>query len=491
MSPEHSLNVETADGITEIAVYDGNLNVVAKGTGGLHKDLPAGLYRIRVRAGSEASERLVALDKSKTETFDPLPFQSPIPLAGTEKTHEYHMQAAVDVARAPPTKVIGSGGARIMVFAREWSPQGNLSAGNPAQGLSLLDPQENVLAEIWNEADVRSQGDASAGWCAEVAPGAYFLRLEIGDANNTVLLRPIYVSPGHQLQIFGLVYGQPVEDKQNQAGPRCIDLTNAAVSISRQPAFDPYDRRNRLNELACSALAQSRGVLTQSLIDELMKEKFDSPMLGLFAAHLLLKYRADDRSLFTTVTDNLLTILGPDHPDLQALWWQRDSHDQIGDGRLHALPMLSASWNLAVERSIKALDVIAFSGSYDKLSRIVPSVPWLMLMDNEWAVSDVAIGDYIGARANAYVSRNKAMAELRVDALRKRFFPRAYSAVHDILPESIASYLPEPAIKAAQSDVPSLEAAAPAMQAEEKADLARSLNIPPYVLDAILKKRGD
>jgi hypothetical protein len=490
MSADHSLNVVTADGITEIAIYDGNLNVVAKGTGNLSQNLPTGLYRIRVRAGSEATERLVTLDKSKTETFDALPFRSAIPLANTEKTHEYHMQAASEVASRPPAKVIGSG-ARIMIFAREWSPEGNLSAGNPAEGLSLLDSQENLLAEIWKEADVRNLGDASAGWCAEVNPGGYFLRLDLGDANKTVLLRPVYVSAGHQLQIFGLVCEQAAESSANEIKIRRVDLANAAGAISLQPAFDPSDRRTRLSELACSALTQSRGTLTQSLIDELMKEKFECPMLGLFAAHLLLKYRPDDKALFATVTDNLLPILGPDHPDLQALWWQRASQDQIGDGRLHVLPMLSASWSLAVDRSIKTLDVLAFGTFYNKLTRIVPSAPWMTLKDNEWAVSDAAIDDYIKSRAKAHISRADAIAVLKAEALNKQFLSRAYSVVHAVLPKGIASYLPDPAIGASQGDQAATPANAPTMQADEKADLARSLNIPADILDTILKKRGD
>jgi hypothetical protein len=495
-----TLSVETADRITEIAVYDGNLNVVAKGIGKLVALLPSGLYRVRIRVSSAADEKLVALDRDQSLSFGEVSFSSPIPLPETQRTHEYHIAAAGDAASLLTPKKLGTG-ASIMIFAREWSPQENQSQTNPAEGLSLLDSQENLLAEIWKEADLRNKGDASAGWRADVDPGGYFLRLELDDADKTVLLRPIYVSPTHQLQVFCLVSDHAVQENANRAVVRRADLARAAIAISLTNSFDPQDRSMRLSELACSALTQSRGMLTQSLIDELMEQKFNNPVLGLFAAHLLLKNSPEDRSLFRTVTDNLLPMLGPDHPDLQALWWQRDDGKQIGDGRLHVLPMLSASWSLAVDRSIKTFDVFSFGTFLKKLTRIIPSVPWMMLMDNEWAVSDDAIDDYMKARAKAQVSRAEAIAALRAEAFRKHYFKRVYSSVREMLPTSVSSLLPD--LKKDMVGAPTAggvglpgsaatgsEEVAPPLQGDEKAELARSLSIPAEVLETILNRKG-
>jgi hypothetical protein len=509
---DHTLSVETEDRIAEIAVYDGNLNVVAKGAGKLKEELPAGLYRVRIRVGSATDEKLVALENDQTVNFGRVSFLSPIPLSNTEKTHEYHMSAAIAAADQIAPKALGAGSS-IMVFAREWSAEGNMSAGNPTEGLCLLDANENLLAEIWREADVRNVGDACAGWRADVNPGGYFLRLELGDADKTVLLRPIFVSPGHQLQIFCLVGDHIVEQeaegadgeggtRKRRSTIRRADLANAAIAISRSGSFDPNDRRTRLSELGCNALAQSRTGMSDTLIDELMMEKFENPMLGLFAAHLLLRDKPDDKALFRTVTDNLSALLGPDHPDLQALWWQRGDGSQIGDSRLRVLPMLRASWNLAVERSIKTLDVFSLGTFYNKLPRIVPSASWMMLMDNEWAVSDDAIDDYMKARAKARISRAEAISALRADAARRQYFKRAYSVIREMLPSSVSSYLPNLASGVATSmerpaGAPRAEtvntlpdSAVPPLQASEKADLARSLSIPADVLDSILKRKG-
>jgi hypothetical protein len=524
MSPldQYALSVETDDPIAQVTVYDGNLNVVARGTGKLAEKLPAGMYRIRARVGSAVAEQLRALDGDQTVKFDPLPFVSPIPLRCTEKTHEYHMAGAAAAASRIPARALGTG-ASIMVFSRDWSVQGNMSTGNPAEGLSLLDSNENVLAEIGTEAEIRHYGDVCAGWRADVNPGSYFLRLQIGETEKTILQRPIFVSPGHQIQVFSLVGDQSIEEaagstdekgeaRRERITVRRADLANASVAISSNDraispngwAFDPDDRRARLGELACNALTQSRGELAQPLIDELAREQFNNPMLGLFAAHLLLKDRPNDKETFRTITDNLLRMLGPDHPDLQALWWQRGDDSRLGDGRLHVLPMLRASWSLAVDRSIQKLDVFSLGTFYDKLTRLVPSAPWLMMMDNDWAVSDAAVDNYIKVRATAKrrVSRAEAVAALRATALRDQYVKRAYSTIRDMLPTKVAAYLPEwsPQVAATpktpsgeahlESIAPSPESAAPPLESDERADLARSLAIPKDLLEAILTRKG-
>src|ERR1041385_6599300 len=97
---QHFLKVRAEDEIADIAVYDGNMNVVAKGVGQLKQSLPAGLYRIKIRVGAETSEEVTALNRDKEVTFQAVQFASVIPLQGPLKTHEYHMAAAVAASRA-------------------------------------------------------------------------------------------------------------------------------------------------------------------------------------------------------------------------------------------------------------------------------------------------------------------------------------------------------------------------------------------------------
>jgi len=159
---------------------------------------------------------------------------------------------------------------------------------------------------------------------------------------------------------------------------------------------------------------------------------------------------------------------------------------------------LRASWALAINRSIKTFDVLSLGTFASKLTRIIPSVPWLMLMDNTWAVSDTAIDDYMKARTRSQITRAEAKAALEAQ---KQYFRRAYTVIRNALPSGIATHLPDFSVKtlsqdASGSDV-SLEmpesatkGAAQSLQDDEKAELARTLAIPADVLNSILKRKG-
>jgi hypothetical protein len=411
---DYTLTVRAADAAAEIAAFDGSLNSVAKGVGELRAELPRGIYKIRVRVGPSFEEQLVSLDQDRQLTIGALAFASPIPLAGTSRSHEYHQSAAVDCSRT--TRATFGSGASILVFAREWSVTGDRSQSNPAAGLTLCSEAGEPLAVVADQAELHTQGDASAGWRADVAPGAYRLRLVFSDGSG--LERPLFATPGMQTQIFLLQRDQTLRDGKTE---RRADLATATVTISPRQWFNPQDRRTRLSELASYALTQSRRILSDAVLSEILDEKFEDPMLGLLGAHLILHDDPGDLRdnptrlrQFQIVTQNLQRLLGPDHPDLRALWWRRGDTSSIGDGRLHSLPMLRRSWDLAVSESFKNPEAIALQGpSSGAVVGILPTAPWLLwrvddqaeaASTDSGALSD-ALGDYLRARSRAAALR--------------------------------------------------------------------------------------
>ena len=66
-------------------------------------------------------------------------------------------------------------------------------------------------------------------------------------------------------------------------------MSGSAIAISLDHQFSPKRQRTRLAEIARYALTQSRRILSDGLLRELLDEKFDDPMLGLLGAHLLLR----------------------------------------------------------------------------------------------------------------------------------------------------------------------------------------------------------
>jgi hypothetical protein len=509
---DNVLTVEAADAAAEISVFDGSLNNVAKSVGQLRKELPRGIYKVRIRVGPSFQDQLVSLDKDREIKVESLAFASPIPLTGTSRSHEYHQAAAVDASRIP--RATFGRGASILVFAREWSGDGPSLSSNPAAGLILCSEAGETLAVISDTADVRTVGDASAGWRADVAPGAYRLRLKFSDGSS--LERSLFATSGKQTQIFFLQRDHVLRDGNVE---RRADLTAATITISPNQSFDPQDRRARLSELACYALTQSRRILSDAVLRDILDEKFEDPMLGLLGAHLILHDYLKDLSAkptasrqFNIVTDNLRRLLGPSHPDLQALWWQRGDGSSIGDDRLHALPMLRRSWDLAVERSFQDAGAISLQSPCSAaIARILSTAPWLVwrVEDNETASAETgalsdAVGEYLRARARAAAVRasqppspagrpaainakpaGRIKPASRKKSALKKSDSKKSSTRSSQLPAPVETSVQKP-LESAVSDLAT--PAAVALDYSEKVDIARTLGVSSQMLEAMLQK---
>src|SRR5262249_58995253 len=93
---EYKLTVTAGDQLAEISVINGTLNPVAKSVGRLSETLPGGLYKVFVRVGCNLDKQLVSLDQDRELRFESPDIPSPIPLASSSKSHEYHRTAAVE-----------------------------------------------------------------------------------------------------------------------------------------------------------------------------------------------------------------------------------------------------------------------------------------------------------------------------------------------------------------------------------------------------------
>jgi hypothetical protein len=457
----NKLTVLAGDEVAEITVFEGDQHTVARGLVKIEQELPPGLYKVRVRVGPTVSEKLISLDENREVLFPSLDIPTPIPLERTKRRNDAHTAAAIEASRTP-LDTFGAG-ASILIFSRE--PPRSQTARvvpqqeNPATGLSLLTEAGDVLADIEQRAAVQGDGDPCAGWRGNVEPGAYRLRLKRKD--GTAVERAIYASRGMQVQVFLQVTDYMLTDGTQQ---RLCDMSGSAIAISPQQEFQPLNPRTRLAELAGYALTQSRRILSDGFLGELLDEKFDHPMLGLFGAHLLLRDKPDDRRQFVFVMNNLLRLLGRDHPDVRALWRRRPDSDARVPLELYYPPMLRLSWDVALENDDGHSDALA-EGPNAIADRILPGAPWLM-----WRIdpagrpssAELALKDYLGSRVRA--------EKERFDASRT-VFNKVTSAVRRFVTRSTA---PTPA--------------PPPLDAREKADLIRTLGVPDKMLKSMLDK---
>lgn len=185
-------------GVADLRVADSRLQTVAQGVGHLKQDLPAGLYRLEARSGANTTVRLVELEPggSYSETAD-VSIASPVPLAGTTTSHEYHQQAAMQASE----QLAARGGTGIALVVRDLRdrPGSHLDehwfdrVGLAQEGLGDVLPWQ-----IDHDLDVATR-------VMSLPPGDYALRMPLESAEfetDVSVEQALSVVPGHQTLVF-------------------------------------------------------------------------------------------------------------------------------------------------------------------------------------------------------------------------------------------------------------------------------------------------
>lgn len=405
-----TLEVRTGDEASEIFVIDGRYNLVDRAIG-LRKEfaLEPGIYKVKVCTGTETREEQVLLRPGGgpvVEEFPRLEFASPAPIEDTSKTHEFHMNAAAEHSRR--VHVEAGRGSWIFVCARGWSEKvrTDQSAGerpDPARGLKLLDEGGRLVADFEVSSAKNLEWEPWAACNVSVDPGNYRLCLEVPSLGGKVE-QAVVASEGWQTQIFLLQhdYGPGVDKTRGAEGDVArdvrADLAGASVMMSgtaggdplSPPGFDPGRRDLRLVELARLALVNRRSILSEELRD-VLRYKFDNPMLGILGAHLLLAEREFDEGLFAEVIGNLRRLVGGSHPDVEALALKTDPHRTF---TFSHPPMLQRSWSLICAATADDPGLVPADSTLSEVSQSGWSSPlWLTWLAPDEKKSEEAPGE--------------------------------------------------------------------------------------------------
>jgi hypothetical protein len=416
-----TLDIRASDSGTEIFVVDGDLQLVDRGIGRLvTKPLDPGIYKIKARAGVETREQYVVLSgPGQTVILPQFAFASPAPLAGTSKTHEYHVDGAV--SESQHVHVQAGTGSTIFVFSREWTAsldpaRQSPPRENPAAGLWLLDADGATVADLGTHARVRGDvPDPFAGCTVAVDPGAYRLAVDVPGGGR--LEETVVACGGWQTQVFLL--------QRNMNGGRCADLPNGSVLMARGMGFLPNDAAARQGELARLGLTNERKVLSADVL-RMLGDKFDNPMLGIFGGHLLLMdaspevrgpngailtpEKKPDLDLLGRVVMNLRGLVGSSHPDVEAL-----ALACVGTTRRFAAPpMLRRSWALVVDRTVSDRELVP-TGSLaaNAASHVLGEEPWLVWTSDNAPDTRVAIERSIARALRSHLRLSQPTAEPR------------------------------------------------------------------------------
>lgn len=374
MSSSELKVVVYSEPLAELTIVDARYAIRAHGLGELQCDLPRGLYTIRSRAGDKTQEKMVRV-RDEPLTVD---FRVPVPPPDRTRTHEVMEAACAQVVAAAPA-LTPNPTARVVLALRATNVKERaLLPPQSAQGFQLLSRTSTNPIEFGTLPPAQTLSGHTV-WAVGVREGWYELSVP-GDAGSKVCL-PLFVTPRFLPTII-----VDVPERSTSTGEVRLDLDRLLVSYDTRSLENFRDEnRMRAMELARRSLVLGRNMLTPALMKVFFDQKHKDPILGLFAAYLLLA-DPDGQKYFEEVVHNTGAILKyPQHPDLviaralgrQKGWWKRDA--EAGDDQpLVAPPLLRASWDGMLTLKDRSAEVVATDKLRAIASTLIRSSVWVL-----------------------------------------------------------------------------------------------------------------
>ncbi|MER2266113.1 hypothetical protein [Methylobacterium oxalidis] len=392
-----ALFLDAGDPANTITIDTAAFETVDSATGRIETRLRSGIYRSRIRVGNAFVDQIFLLDRPSdlaafaeaqpttsmgvapalglaVETFpDPVALPqlaSPIPFERAPMSSERHSRQVALLASAPePTE------AQVAVVARSWMtsetepsrlpeeaghragagqtrPRRILQDWNPWPGLRLVDERGRTVADVPMDGE-RDQTEAPYGSVTvDVPSGRSFLRL--ADPFGDMIEMALPTVKGWRLEVYLLRVGTETYD----------DPPRISVILRRATGEIWMKHQNDLLEKAMIALSEERSILNKEL-ETLLLRKFSNPIEGIVGAHLLLIQAEADRKtdlgLMDEVVTNLRDLVGREHSDVEALSLQCPSVGLRRTKPFRTPPLFERSWQLIVEASRSAPNLVPLS----------------------------------------------------------------------------------------------------------------------------------
>ncbi|MFT6328870.1 MAG: hypothetical protein ACJAYN_000797 [Bermanella sp.] len=362
------ISLKAQSELTHISIFDSKLRRIDSGLGALNRKLEKGIYKIRWSTNGEYQDQIMEVDGSidLTEIEGPnLQTNSSAPFVNSK-----HGQ--IDVRKVQSQRESKEGFAQVLVIIRDvqnayasWIDSVSLSSieGDLIESPSVVEDDSELVANI----------DSS------LPPGVYRLKVDTASLGSYEIF--VSLVEGWQTQVFLLcedfyMRGEPV---------RRPALRTASILMCRAGEKFGEDNKDAMfADYALKALIGNYKILDSRMMRELLRGKFDDPILGIYAAHLLLRDRKKFRTLiFNEICQNLLSLVGPT-PDVQALITKSDLKNiklsEVPECYRSMPPMLIYSWDLLVKRSHRKFSIIEQGSVSDIVSdSIVASEPWMLV----------------------------------------------------------------------------------------------------------------
>ena len=355
---EVSLELTCDNSAAELLVVNDEFHVLATGASPLATKVGPGIYALKAKIGAQTSESLEVIDGSQPAYSFYLkapPFESPMPLAHTSTSREYH-EHSLDRFTKPGAAALALGeGSAIVLYVRDTSrrnfelkPDEATVYARSFSGFRLLDAAGRELVNFDDKA-TRNIEDGYIGARVRLAPGHYVLGWKHGHQETRLALN---TAPGWSLNVFIRV---------QQAADSTAMVPNFSEAAFAYDKIDqPYSAHRDdflMLEAARHALLDRRSIVTGQEMRDILVTKYDNPMLGVYGGHMLAATADVDLSFFGQVIANTAGLLGKDHPDIVALAWLYESkkRERLAGfdarpwpeilGALKGPPLLVQSWD--------------------------------------------------------------------------------------------------------------------------------------------------
>ncbi len=367
------LDVVAGNPAAAISVMDYQFGRIFRATGELHELEMPGVYKVRVEFGRDItmiSDQVLLLDRNGWPGDVPTPqLASPAPIPGSVSAHESLYARFEDAANRDIGDFRGPepGQSAISVIASYWTePDGAAPTAvgvapppHPMHDLQLVDAAGGPFPDLSQNCQVEWQPevDQPAVWEKKVPPGNYFLRQLLPDGRQYEGC--ITASPGWVTQIVVKRAAQV-----SAAADQSDAITDVAVFM-RQPGRGHASSQDAVIEGARLALTHDRNLFEEgrgAQLADLLLTEFTDPIAGIIGAHLLLRVRAEldpvQAKQFDSVVKKLRELVGPDHPDVEALSLRCTDAALPTSRPFTAPPMFRHSWRLIAQASYQRVELV-------------------------------------------------------------------------------------------------------------------------------------
>lgn len=418
---EFKVMVVADDRLAELTIVDSHYHTRARGVGRIECNLPRGLYVARARSGESTLQKKVRV--TSENVFVEFSVVGNIHSSAPLDSDSFEQARMHSIGVAPA--VTQNASSWMLLALRHTVGSQSTSDFQPVQnagGFELCSVNGNPIQTFGS---LTLSPTPSGHWVSalQLESGWYTLAIP-GDSGSRILL-PLYVGARFSPSVF-------VELREQQEGSPRPDLDRLLVSYDdRESGIFRNTDRMRAIELARRSLVLGRNILTPALMEILYHQKYQDPILGLFAAHLLLSDRTGDKgaTAFAEVVENTGKILGyPQHPDLviaralgrQCGWWKAPS--MPGDaGPLVAPPLLRSSWDGMLQLKDRRQELVAMESPLRQIAgSLIRSNAWVLWRQTSAATTTSRSIALAGATSTPRRSRSSGSA----DALLARLFDR-------------------------------------------------------------------